>query len=191
MSAVTALPEQAPFRWPPGNGPFTAADLDAMPDDGRRYEVIDGMLVVTPGPSASHQRVAFLIAQLLNGAMPAGMWMLMAPFDVRLALDTTVQPDVVVARRADFTERNLPVPPLLAVEVLSPSTRGLDLTLKHDRYRDAGVRAYWVVDPKAPSLRAWELRDGAYAEVAHVTGDEPFEAAVPFPVTVIPSRLLD
>ena len=191
MSAVTALPEQAPFRWPPGSGPFTAADLDAMPDDGRRYEVVDGTLVVTPAPGARHQRMAFLVARLIDDATPDDMLMLTAPFDVLLALDTKVQPDVVVARRGDFTERNLPVPPLLAVEVLSPSTRAYDLGTKRLRYAQAGVRSYWVVDPLAPSLRAFELRDGAYAEVAHVTGDEAFEASVPFPVTVIPSRLLD
>ncbi len=191
MSAVTALPEQAPFRWPPGSGPFTAADLDAMPDDGRRYEVIDGVLVVTPAPSASHQGGAFRVARALDDAMPPDMRMVMAPFDVVLARGTKVQPDVLVARRTDVTERNLPAPPLLAVEVLSPSTRRYDLAFKHELYRDEGVLAYWVVDPTVPSLRAWELRDGAYVEVAHVTGDEAFEATVPFAVTVIPSRLLD
>lgn len=67
----------------------------------------------------------------------------MAPLDVVLAIDTVLEPDVVVAARADFTERNLPAPPLLAIEVLSPSSRQIDLMLKRSRLEAAGCPAYW------------------------------------------------
>lgn len=96
---------------------------------------------------------------------------------------------VTATRRADLTERDLPRPPLLAVEVLSPSTRVVDLTLKRARYEAAGCPSYWVVDPDVPSLTAWELRDGEYVEVATVTADEVFDATLPFPVAVVPTAL--
>lgn len=184
MSAVTA----EPLRTRRGE-PFTPADLDAMPDDGRRYEVIDGSLVVTPAPNPAHQRVVTRLAVLLSDAVPEGVEVLVAPLDVDLGVDTRVQPDVLVAHLPALTERGLAGPPLLAVEVLSPSTRRIDLTLKRSRYEEAGTPAYWVVDPVARRLVAWELRDGAYVQVADVSGDEAFAATVPFPVTVTPAAL--
>ena len=78
-----------------------------------------------------------------------GLHVGLAPFAVGLADDTEVQPDILVAPRAQFTERDLPAPPLLAVEVLSPSTRRVDLLLKRDRYEEAGIASYWIVDPGA------------------------------------------
>jgi Uma2 family endonuclease len=82
------------------------------------------------------------------------------------------------------------VPPLLAVEVLSPSTRRIDLMLKFSRFEAAGCAAYWVVDPDTPSLIAWELRDGAYTQVAKVTGTEPARLTSPFDVSVVPADLI-
>ncbi len=101
-----------------------------------------------------------------------------------------MQPDLLVARRVDFTTRDLPVAPLLAVEILSPSTRRFDLMLKRSRLEAAGCASYWVVDPHRPSLVAWDLRDGVYVEVANVSGDEVFRATRPFDVAVIPADLI-
>jgi Uma2 family endonuclease len=185
MSAVTAEPRTAP----PRGRPFTHADLEAMPDDGRRYEIVDGVLLVTPAPNYVHQRAVTRFVILLVPQVPNDAELLVAPFDVVLAEDTVMQPDVLVARRADFTRANLPAAPLLAIEVLSPSTRRVDLHLKRARFEAAGVLAYWVVDPDVPSLRAWELRDSAYVEVADVRGDEEFATEVPFPVRILPSAL--
>jgi Uma2 family endonuclease len=171
--------------------PFTRADLDAMPDDGHRYELIDGVLVVTPAPVWMHQRVhSKLFGSLLN-ACPPDLEVLSAPFDVALAEDTVMQPDLLVARRADYSVRGLEQkPPVLAVEVLSPSTRRIDLMLKFSRFEAAGCAAYWVVDPDTPSLIAWELRDGAYTQVAKVTGTEPARLTSPFDVSVVPADLI-
>ncbi len=72
-------------------------------------------------------------------------------------------------RREDVGELNITAPLLLAVEVLSPSTRAKDLLLKRGLYEQAGVASYWVVDPDEPSLRAWDLVDGAYLEMARVS----------------------
>lgn len=80
---------------------------------------------------------------------------------------------------------------MLAIEVLAPSTRRFDLMTKRSRHEAAGTWHYWVVDPDEPSLTAWAPDDAVtYAEVAHVTGDEVFEAAVPVPVQVIPGQLV-
>jgi Uma2 family endonuclease len=128
---------------------------------------------------------------LLRAACPPHLKVVLAPFAVGLADDTEVQPDLLVAPREQFTRRELPGPPLLAVEVLSPSTRRIDLLLKRDRYQAAGAAAYWLVDPEEPSVRALELREGTYVEVAHVRGDEACALSVPFPVRLVPSALQD
>lgn len=180
MSGVTSLPRSRPL---------TAEDLDSMPDDGHRYELVDGTLIVTPAPARRHQRMVGELHLLLRASCPPGLEVLLAPYDVRLADDTVLQPDLLVARRSDTTERNLPLAPLLAVEVLSPSTRHVDLSLKRARYEVAGCASYWVLDPAIPSLVAWELRDGEYAEVARVAGAEAFDAELPFPLHLVPSQL--
>lgn len=174
----------------PQSRPLTADDLAVLPDDGHRYELVDGTLIVTPAPSWRHQRAVVRLVTALVGAAPAELEVLTAPFDVHLADDTVLQPDVLVCRQTDLTERNLPVTPLLAVEVLSPSTRLVDLNLKRARYEAAGCPSYWVVDPDAPSITAWELSDGIYVEVASSVGVDVFTSADPCPITVVPRDLI-
>lgn len=169
--------------------PYTRADLDAMPDDGRRHELIDGILVVTPAPSVRHQEVLASLHLVLARACPPALGLFFAPLDVAIADDTVMQPDLLVARRNDFTSRDLPVAPMLAVEILSPSTRRFDLMTKRSRYEEAGTASYWVVDPDELTLTAWDLVDGTYVETAHVTGDQEYAATSPFPVAVAPARL--
>lgn len=183
-----------PPSWLPWGRPLTAADLDDSPDDGHRYELIDGVLIVSPAPVIRHQLISTELVVLLHHACPDDLQLFHAPLDVVLAVDTKLQPDLLIARKSDLTERNLPTAPLLAIEILSPSTRRFDLRLKHDRLEEAGCPSYWVVDPgkgaEPPRLIAWELREGRYAEVADVTGDETWTATAPFPVTITPSALL-
>ena len=182
MGTVTTLPRSRPLK---------RRDLELMPDDGHRYELIDGALVVTPAPTPPHQIVVVRLWQALDSACPDSLRVLVAPLDVALDDSSVLQPDLLVARRADFTKRDLPTAPLLAVEVLSPSTRRIDLTLKRDRYQAAGCPSYWVVDPDEPSITAWDLDDGRYVEVAHVEADAEHAFERPFPVVVSPDRLLD
>jgi len=177
--------------WLPRGRAFTVDDLQAAPDDGNRYELIDGALVVTPAPSWPHQTVVLELAVLLRSACPADLQVLVAPFDVKLADDTVVQPDVLVAERSALTHLNLPVPPVLVVEVLSPSTRGLDLLTKRDRLRRAGCPSYWVVDPVEGRLTGWDLQGGVYVEVADVPHGAAWTASSPFEVTIDPATLLD
>jgi Uma2 family endonuclease len=182
MTSVTTLPF---------GRPLTRADLETMPDDGHRYELIDGVLIVSPGPRYAHQAVIGQLFLLLSQECPADLKVLFAPFSVALADDTEVQPDLLVAPRSQFTDRELPGPPLLAVEVLSSSTRRVDLLLKRDRLQAAGVPSYWLVDPDELSITVLELEDGVYDEVARATGDEECSVERPFPLTVVPSRLRD
>lgn len=182
MEAMTLL-ERHP-------GPWTRVELDALPDDGCRHELIDGTLIVTPSPGFRHQMVVGKLFVLLDRACPEELRVLLSPFDVVLAEDTVVQPDLLVARLDEFTPHDLPVAPLLAVEILSPSTRLYDLNLKRARYQQAGVTAYWVMDPDEVSLTAWELRDGAYVEVARVVGADTFAGRAPYAVEIVPEDLV-
>lgn len=171
--------------------PLTRADLEQAPDDGHRYELIDGSLIVTPGPMSSHQGASGELYSLLKAACPSDLKVYFAPFDVELTEDTVMQPDLLVTRRDDVLERGIAVAPLLAVEILSPSTRRFDLILKRSRYEAAGCTSYWVIDPHEPSIIAWQLRDGEYAEAGQASAEESLALALPFPVTVVPARLLD
>lgn len=169
---------------------LTRGDLDQMPDDGHRYELLDGMLVVSPGPRPVHQQVGGNIYLALREHCPADLQVMYAPLDVVLGDDTVLQPDLLVARRSDFTDRDLPVPPILAIEVLSPSTRAYDLLLKKERLQRAGCQHYWVVDPDLPAITAWSLFDGSYVEVASATGDQQLNATEPFEISVVPANLV-
>jgi Uma2 family endonuclease len=174
----------------PWGAPLTEQDLPAMPEDGHRYELIDGVLLVTPAPNIAHQTVVTSLVGLLLGARHPEHRVLVAPCDVRFAATTVVQPDVLVARRGDLGVARIETAPLLVVEVQSPSTRHLDLGTKRLAYEAAGVPAYWLVDPDGPSLTVLHLEDGRYVEAATVTGEEAFDATFPFPVRVVPAALL-
>ena len=170
---------------------LTRADLESFPDDGWRYELLDGTLLVTPAPSFRHQRASLVFASLLDRWCPSDLVVLTAPFAVFLTDDTELQPDLLVAPRAQFDDKDLPGAPLLAVEILSPSTRLIDLNLKRARYEQAGCPSYWVLDPVDPRLTAWELVDGAYVQAADVAGADSWTATAPYAVTIRPHDLVD
>lgn len=183
MTTVTALPFSRPL---------TRADLENLPgDDGHRYELIDGVLLVSPGPRHRHQTVVGNLHLLLRAGCPRELQVILAPFAVALADDTEVQPDLLVAPRSQFTERELPGAPLLAVEVLSPSTRRVDLLLKRDRLQEAGVPSYWLVDPDLPAVTVLELRDGVYVEAVAGAGEDLLTVSAPWPMTFTPVSLQD
>ncbi len=187
---MTVMQATSPILLPFGR-PLTRADLESLPtDDGHRYELIDGVLLVSPGPRHSHQTVVGNLYLLLRGACPAHLQVILAPFAVALADDTEVQPDLLVAPRSQFTERALPGAPLLAVEVLSPSTRRVDLLLKRDRLQEAGVASYWLVDPERPSVTVLELREGTYVEALVLEGEQSGEVLAPYAMVLRPDDLL-
>lgn len=161
---------------------FTRADLDLLPEDGRRHELLDGAILVTPSPGFAHQFVLMALIDLLRPTLPEGLVLLVGPFDVALSERTVVVPDLLVAPRSQFTARDLPGAPLLVVEIRSPSTALIDRTTKRHLYEAAGVPSYWLVDPIEPSITVLELVDGTYAERAHLTEFETVDLSAPYPV---------
>ncbi|TDD04643.1 Uma2 family endonuclease [Saccharopolyspora terrae] len=171
--------------------PFTVYDLETMPDDGHRYELLERALLATPAPGYKHQKVVLRLGALLDAACPDELDVLPAPFAVRPSVTVELQPDLLVARDEDLTEAYLPTAPVLAVEVLSPSTKLHDLNSKKAFYERLGVPGYWVIDPLEPRLTVFELGDdGDYRTLGKFTGPEAFDAANPFPVRVVPSELI-
>lgn len=163
-------------------------------DDGFRYELLDGEILVTPAPGTPHQRAVVRLIALLSSLEPEGMELLTAPYDVLLETtdgDTTLQPDILLARTVDLTPTHLPAPPVLVVEVLSHTTWHRDLGTKMAAYAEAGVEHYWVVTPTTPSLTVYRLdREATYREVTHVEGSEQAEIALPLRLTLRPGDLV-
>jgi Uma2 family endonuclease len=174
----------------PSGALLTYEDLRDVPDDGRRYELLDGALLVTPAPGGRHQVVVGALYRMLWAARPAGTTVLVSPIDFVPRPETVLQPDVVIVNQGEADQPRLTRAPLLVVEVISPSSRTLDLGAKRYAYAEAGVAHYWVVDPESPiELVAFELVGSAYEQVAKATGASPYEATRPFVIRVVPESL--
>jgi Uma2 family endonuclease len=149
------------------------------------------MLIVSPAPGTRHQKIAYRLFGVLDQACPEEFEVLGAPYAVRPSQTVELQPDILVGHAEDFTDKLLPVAPVLTVEVCSPSSVLNDLNNKKAVYQRLGVRNYWVITPEEPTLTAFELDDaGIYQQVAEVKGAEVFEAEHPFPVRIVPVELL-
>jgi Uma2 family endonuclease len=181
MSLVTVA------EWPAAGQPFTVAELDRLPDDGRRYELLDGVLVVSPRPTTVHQFVAFRLASTLDRACPEDMCVLPEPA-VELDSQSELAPDVVVVHLDDVGGGKRSAPPLLVVEVRSPSTAMIDLGRKKAAYERFGVPSYWVANPSSarPEITVFELRDGRY--VTRAEDDRAVHRGPPVPRQCHPSR---
>jgi len=138
---------------------YTAGMVRALPDDGKRYEVVRGELLVTPAPRAWHQEIIRRLGRSVDdylARVPIGH-LFHSPADISWSDDTLVQPDLFVvplgeARTLDWSQmRTL----LLAVEVLSPSTTRADGFTKRRLYQEVGIPTYWIVDPDARTIEAW------------------------------------
>jgi Uma2 family endonuclease len=137
--------------------------------DGKRYEILDGELYVTPAPTPLHQRLSKRLQRRLEDYFEArGLGEVFnAPIDVVLAAHDIVEPDlVIVAGPGQISERAIEGVPLLVVEVLSPSSRAQDRGIKMQRYGNVGIPHYWIVDPDAETIQCWRLEGGAYRLVA-------------------------
>jgi Uma2 family endonuclease len=161
---------------------LTYADYAALPDDGRRYELHEGELSVSPAPGTRHQRIKTnLFDILLHHVRDQRLGDLFdAPTDCILSDITVVQPDILFidAQHASLvSERAIEGAPTLAVEVLSPSTERIDRRRTLHLYAQHGVAHYWIVDPVARTIDAYTLENGAYQIAARLTGVEP--AALP------------
>jgi len=146
---------------------LTYRDYAALPNDGRRYEIHDGELSVTPAPGRTHQHVVLRLGAALDAHVFANSLgeVYIAPFDVILAETTIVQPDIVFVaneRLAIFTERGAEGAPSLAIEVLSPSTAHIDRSTKLQLYVRSAVPYSWIVDPERRRIEVYRLVAGVY-----------------------------
>jgi Uncharacterized protein conserved in cyanobacteria len=141
---------------------WTVDMLDALPDDGNRYELIDGRLFVTPAPSNIHQLVVGTLYSRLRAYLrPEPLARaLISPADVRRGdrRRNRVQPDIFVVRLMDAKHPPYPydlADLLLAVEVESPSNQAFDHQTKRELYLSSGVPEYWIVSPQARTFARW------------------------------------
>lgn len=168
----------------PPQGCWTYADYAALPEDGHRYEVIDGVLYMAPSPNTDHQTASVRFTGfLLTHVQLAGLGRVFhAPYDVELPGGVTVQPDIVVVLNVHLAiitpSRIIGVPDLVA-EILSPGTAGYDRRTKQDAYARAGVPEYWLADPYARTVEVLRLADGAYQSIGVFAG-----------AATLPSRIL-
>lgn len=173
----------------PRDHPWTVADLATLPDDGLRYELVDGTLLVSPAPNKAHQRAIGRLHLLLHEACPDDLEVFLPPTDYQPTDTRSLQPDLLVVARTDPGNGAVTTPLALAVEVLSPSSRSVDRVLKRELYEQAGVRAYWMVDVEVPTVIVWELQaDGRYGPAREVTEAVLLDA--PFPVRLVPRALV-
>jgi Uma2 family endonuclease len=181
----------APDVWSDQTRELTVEDMENMPDDEFRYELDDGVLIVSPAPSPLHQRVVHRLGLVLDAACPPG-YEVLPGVGVNINRFQHRVPDVAVVRVDSTDTVFIERPPALAVEVASPRTRLYDRNRKKQVYEQFGIVSYWIVEPDRdkPELIVFELRDRRYQEVARVAGDEAFRAVLPFPVTVTPSALV-
>jgi len=174
-----ALPE----RIPPGRIKLTYEDYEVLPDDGKRYEILDGELFVTPAPVPKHQDVSRNLVHILNNhVMERGLGRIYyAPIDVILANTTIAQPDILFiakGRESIITERAVEGPPDLLVEIISPSSRRQDRVVKAALYATFGVRHYWIADPVSRTLETYELDGGGYRLAGTHEGAARFRTAL-------------
>ncbi len=154
-----AMPDTRLFHGPSPDRPvWTVADLERLPDDGHRYEILHGELLVTPLPSTAHQRIAMRLTVLMVLWCRAHTgWTVLAPGGVYVSETTWMAPDLAVyavPESADLSWREMP-PPLLVVEILSRSTTRRDRHRKRPAYLAHGVAEVWTIDAPRRTIEWW------------------------------------
>jgi Uma2 family endonuclease len=167
----------------PEQGRWTYGDYAALPNDGQRYEVMDGVLLMSPSLSPAHQSVANWIAFYLTQhvALPGRGRVFVAPLDVELAINRVVQPDVFVLLNKNLgkiTTSRIVGAPDLVVEVTSPGTAVYDRLNKFEAYAKAGVQEYWVVHPEMLTVEFLALENGTYTSQGILRGKNVISSQV-------------
>lgn len=162
----------------PAQGEWTYADYARLPDDGRKYEVMKGVLYMTPAPSSLHQRVAGNLYYALRKFVETGGGgeVLFSPIDVMLpaGLGTPVQPDLlyIAPQRSQIVgPGGIEGAPDLVVEILSPSNRAVDRRDKRQIYAEAGVPEYWIVDTEVRTVEVFVLEETEHYRLLERYGD--------------------
>ncbi len=179
------------LRWNTPEGAWTEPDLHLFPQDGHRYEIVDGSLHVAPPPPEQHEAVVRAVVATLRAAAPPGWWVC-DRLGVALELaggDSNLVPDVTVLRpRSSGAIWCDPADVALVVEVETPATRRFDRFLKPTLYADGGIAAFWRVEPArgGPVVHTYELGAARYRLVQSIEGAEPVKLDAPYPVRVAP-----
>ncbi|MGD8277124.1 MAG: Uma2 family endonuclease [Gemmatimonadota bacterium] len=164
---------------------WTYDEYARLPDDGSRYEVIDGEVQVTPAPSTDHQHIlANLVVALRRYVDREQLGVVLPDVDLLFVEGQFLRPDLLFvprSRREGITSRGVECTPGLVVEILSPSSRAIDRVKKPRRYRDFGVPEYWAVDPVEKVVWVWRFAAGA-TDAERIEGPvtwSPEEASAP------------
>jgi Uma2 family endonuclease len=189
-------PAQQSSDWPPLPDRWTYEDWRRLPDDGFRYEVLNGELYMTPLPTVEHQRASFQLAlRMANFAVEHRLGeVLVAPCGVRLSNQPVpVQPDILFVRseRLDIVgQEYVEGAPDLVVEVLSPANWLYDRREKFLAYEEASVAEYWIVDPRAGSIEVFVLQEEAYTLIGKFSGQDAASSQVLAGFEVVVSDIL-
>ncbi len=192
MMTIEKLSVVTPADWIPGpeQGKWTYNEYAAISEDGQ-FEVVNGVLYMSPSPGWDHQFIVLEIAAHIRSFMRTTDlgFVGVAPFDIELSSHTVVQPDVFVLlkeHRNRLTKARMLGAPDLVVEIASPSTARHDLHEKQNAYAQAGVPEYWVVNPDAQTIELLMLKNGVYRSLGLFSGDVTLPSVVlpGFPVQV-------
>jgi Uma2 family endonuclease len=169
---------------------FTYEDLQAIPPDRNRYEIVDGELIVTAAPIPLHQRILRRLTVLLDQHIQKhGLGEIyFAPLDIVFSPGTVLEPDLIFIRQSRLHiigEKNLTGPPDLVVEVLSDSTVHLDRQVKPKQFALYGVPEFWLIDPVGKTVEIFRLREGAYELAMRLSYKDDLESPL-FPGLTLP-----
>ncbi len=180
-----------PADWVAGplQGLWTYEAYAALPDDGCRYEVVQGVLIMSPAPTPEHQSVVGEIYSYLRECVQlTGRGMVyMGPLDVELSASTVVQPDVLVVLKEHtdgFQRKHFVGAPDLAVEIISPSSATYDRLTKYETYEQAGIPEYWLVNPMRRTIEVFVLEERQYRSLGVFRGEQAL------PSRLVPSRMV-
>lgn len=175
---------------------LTYDDYAAMPDDGKRYELLGGRLAVVPAPMTKHQLGSgnlFFVLKQHATEKKLGI-VLAAPTDVILTPHDTVQPDVLFVARehaSRITERAVEGAPDLVVEILSESTASRDCIQKRSLYEQSGVPEYWIASPAEKSIRVLVLEGSAYRPFSEAVAGQKVKSKTFPEIELDPATLFD
>lgn len=151
----------------PRRGDWTYETYAALPDDGLRYEIVQGVLAMAPAPEPGHQGISMALSAYLYGRIDGKKRgrTFASPIDVELSRHNVFQPDVLVILNEHLDrvqKKRIVGAPDLVVEIISPSSVVADCIVKRDAYKRAGVPEYWLVDPQQKTIEVFVLEHGSY-----------------------------
>lgn len=185
MSDEKEMPVVLPADWVPGprQGEWTYEMYSALPEDGCRYEIVQGVLMMSPAPEVAHQGIIMRISRYLDEHIfSSGRGrVFLAPTDVMLAPHKVVQPDVLVLlneHKERLRKHYIEGAPDLVVEVISPGSAAYDRLVKYNLYAESGIPEYWIVNPQEQSVEIFVLEEGKYHSLGMFLGKQALQSQI-------------